>query len=252
MTTGRSSKLVPGGYISLQQADTDRLNNQAQQSAVRVAQANLEAQQAQVQVLRQQKAYQRVLAPFDGVVTQRNIDNGSLVQADAASGTSLFALARTDTIRIQLYVPQDQAFGLAPGVEALVRVPEIPGRAFPGKVARTADALAPNTRTLLVEIEVPNPDQALTPGVYCSVELRIPRRTPSLIVPSEAVIFNRNGLHVAVVEDGAANIRKINAVRELGTEVEVDDGVRAGDKVILNPPVNLGQGSKVGVASPQQ
>ena len=101
-----------------------------------------------------------------------------------------------------------QAFGLAPGVDAVVRVPEIPDRTFPGKVTRIADALQPGTRTLLTEIDIPNPDGALTPGIYCTVELHIPRKTPSLLVPADAIIFNADGLHVAVVEDGVVHFRK--------------------------------------------
>jgi multidrug efflux pump subunit AcrA (membrane-fusion protein) len=121
-----------------------------------------------------------VVAPFDGVITQRNIDVGSLVQADATSGTFMFTLMHSDVMRIQLYVPQDEAFGVAPGTQAVVRVPEMPGRDFPGTVTRIADALQPGSRTLLTEIDVPNPDHALSPGVYCNVELKIPRKTPSL------------------------------------------------------------------------
>jgi multidrug efflux pump subunit AcrA (membrane-fusion protein) len=136
-------------------------------------------------------------------------------------------------------VPQDQAFGLDPGVEAVVRVPEIPDRTFPGKVTRIANALQPGTRTLLTEIDVPNPDGALSPGVYCSVELHIPRKVPSLIIPSDAIVFDGDGLHVAVMENGTAHFRKITVTRDFGTSVEVRDGVKAGDQVILNPPVDL-------------
>lgn len=245
VTYQRDIPLVSQGFVSTQQGDVDRLTFAARESDVRTAEAAIKAQREQVKVLRQQKDYQRVTAPFDGVVTQRNIDNGSLVQADATSGTPLFTLSRGDVMRIQLYVPQDAAIGLAPGVAAQVRVPEIPGRTFPGKVARLADALQPNTRTLLTEIDVPNPDGALTPGIYCTVELRIPRRTPSFIVPGEAVVFNREGMRVAVAQDGAAQFRKITLVRDLGTEVEVSAGVKAGDEVILNPPVDLAGGGKV-------
>ncbi len=151
----------------------------------------------------------------------------------------------SDVIRIQLYVPQDEAFGLSPGVDAVVRVPEMPGRDFPGTVTRIADALQPGTRTLLTEIDVPNPDHALSPGTYCTVELKIPRKTPSLIVPSEAIIFNRDGLSVAVVEDGIARIHALTVVRDFGTTVEVSAGVKDGDQVILNPPVDLTDGHKV-------
>jgi RND family efflux transporter MFP subunit len=245
VTWGRDKKLVGQGWVTLEQGDTDRLTLQAREAAVAVAAANITAQEAQLRVLNQQKAYQSVVAPFDGVITQRNVDIGSLVQADATSGTFLFTLMHSDTIRIQLYVPQDEAFGLAPGVEAVVRVPEMPGRDFPGTVTRIADALQPGTRTLLTEIDVPNPDHALSPGIYCTVGLKIPRKTPSLMVPSESIIFNREGLSVAVVEDGVARIHPITVVRDFGTTVEVSAGVKDGDQVILNPPVDLTDGRKV-------
>ena len=146
-------------------------------------------------------------------------------------------------------MPQDAAFGVAPGVDAVVRVPELPDREFPGTVTRIADALQTGTRTLLTEIDIPNPDGALRSGIYCTVELKIPRKTPSFVVPADAIIFNRNGLQVAVVEDGKAEIRKVRVTRDLGTRVEVDAGVKAGDQVILNPPVNLPEGGKVRVAA---
>jgi RND family efflux transporter MFP subunit len=246
-TWNRDSRLVQQGDLSQQQGDVDRLNLEAQQAAVAVAAANVQAQTAQLQVLRQQKAYLSVLAPFNGIVTQRKVDVGDLVQGDATSGSFLFAVMQTDTIRIQLYVPQTEAFGVVPGIEAVLRVPEMPDRTIPGKVTRTANALQLDTRTLLTEIDVPNSDQALSPGLYCTVELRIPRKTPSLIVPSDAIIFNRNGLSIAVVEDGIARIRPINVVRDLGTTVEVDRGVKDGDQVILTPPVDLTDGRKVNI-----
>jgi RND family efflux transporter MFP subunit len=247
VTWDRDKKLVQQGWFTQQQGDTDRLTLEARVAAVAVASANITAQQAQLQVLNQTKTYQSVVAPFDGVITQRNVDVGTLVQADAASGTFMFALAHSEVIRIQLYVPQDDAMGVAPGTQAVVRVPEIPGRDFSGQVTRIADALQPGTRTLLTEIDVPNPDRALSPGMYCRVELKIPRKTPSLIVPSEAIIFNRNGLSVAVVEDGVVHLRKITSVRDFGTSVEVSAGVAEGDKVVLNPQVDLADGNKVTV-----
>jgi RND family efflux transporter MFP subunit len=249
VTWGRNKKLVQDGWVTLQQGDTDRLNLQARDAAVAVAAANITAQEAQLRVLHQQKAYQRVVAPFDGVITQRNVDVGSLVQADATNGAFLFTLMNSDTIRIQLYVPQDEAFGLGAGVQAAVRVPEIPGRDFPGTVTRIANALQPGTRTLLTEIDVPNPDHALSPGIYCTVELKIPRKTASLVVPSESIIFNREGLSVAVVEDGVARIHPITVVRDFGTTIEVSAGVKDGDQVILNPPIDLADGHKVKIRS---
>jgi RND family efflux transporter MFP subunit len=248
VTNGRDSKLVKQGWLTLQQGDNDRLTLAAQKAAVGVAQSNIAAQEAQIRILEQEKAYQRVVAPFDGVITQRNIDNGSLVQSGS---TFMFTLMHPDVIRTQVYVPQDEAFGLGPGVDAVVRVPEIPGRTYPGKVMRIASALQPGSRTLLTEIDVPNPDGALSPGIYCTIELFIPRKTPSMIIPSDAVVFDRDGLHVAVVENGSAHLMKIAIVRDFGTEVEVHDGVKPGDQVILNPMVNLVEGSKVAVRKAQ-
>jgi RND family efflux transporter MFP subunit len=247
VTWNRDDPLVEKGWVTPQQGDTDRLNLQAREASVAVAEANIKAQDALLLVLHQQKIYQTVVAPFDGVITQRNIDIGSLVTADATSGTFLFTLMHSDVLRIQLYVPQDEAFGIGPGVVAIVHVPEVPGRDFPGTVARTADALQPGSRTLLTEIDVPNPDHALSPGVYCTVELKIPRKTPSMIVPSEAIIFNRDGLSVAVVENGVARIHPVTVVRDFGTTVEVSAGVKEGDQVILNPPVDFIDGQKVQV-----
>jgi RND family efflux transporter MFP subunit len=247
VTSDRIGTLVKQGWATTQLGDTDRLSLEAQDAAVGVAQANIEAQQSMIRVLTQQKAYQRVIAPFDGVITQRAVDVGSLVQAGS---TFMFTLMHSHIVRTQVFVPQDQAFGLAPGVKAVVRVPEMPDRTFPGEVTRIADALQQGTRTLLAEIDVPNPDGALTPGIYCTVELQIPRKTPSLLVPANAIIFNRDGLQVAVVQNGVAHIQKISVARDLGTQVEVHDGVKAGDQVILNPTVDLMDGTQVRPRAP--
>lgn len=250
VTWDRDGPLVKEGWLTAQQGTTDVQTLKAQEAAVSVAQANVVAEQAQLQVLHQQKLYQSVVAPFDGVITQRNVDVGSLVQADTTSGTFMFTLQQGNVIRTQVFVPQDEAFGLKPGIDAVVHVPEIPDRAFPGKVTRIADALQPGSRTLLTEIDIPNPDGALASGVYCTVELHIPRKTPSFKVSADAVIFNANGLQVAVVENGVVHLRKISVVRDLGSEVEVNSGVKAGDQVILNPAVDVTDGSKVHIRPP--
>jgi RND family efflux transporter MFP subunit len=247
VTNARDSNLVKRGWLTLQQGDNDRLTLAAQQAAVGVAQSNIAAQEAQIKILDQEKAYQRVVAPFDGVVTQRNIDNGSLV---SSGSTLMYTMMHSDVIRVQLFVPQDEAFGVAPGVDAVVHVPEIPGRSFPGKVTRIANALQPGSRTLLTEVDLPNPDGVLSPGIYCTVELHIPRKTQSLVVPADAVVFDQNGLHVAVVVNGTVHLQKISIARDFGTEVEVREGVKPGDQVILNPMVNLADGSKVAPQKP--
>ena len=242
---GRDAVLVRQGWATQQQGDTDRLNLAAQTQAADANAATIKAQQAQIEVLQQQKAYQRVVAPFDGVITQRNIDVGSLVQADATSGTFMFAIAHGNIMRIQLFVPQEAAVGVKPGVTAIVRVAEIPGHPFLGQVTRIADALDPGTRTLLTEIDVPNADGELSPGMYSTVELQIPRKAPSLIVPDAAVVFDAQGVYVFLVENGVARQHQITEIRDLGTEMEVSEGVKAGDLAVVNPPVDLEDGKKV-------
>jgi RND family efflux transporter MFP subunit len=250
VTWDRDAALLKQGWVTQQQGDTDRLTLAARQQAAAAAEETIKSQRAQLQVLQQQKVYQQVVAPFDGVVTRRNIDVGSLVQADATSGTFMFTLTQSDVMRIQLYVPQDAAIGVKAGIDAVVRIPELPGRTFPGTVTRTADALDPTTRTLLTEIDVPNPDAILDTGIYCTVELKVPRITPSLIVPASAIIFNDAGLQVLVADHDVAHIHKITEARDLGTEIEVSDGIAAGDQVVLNPPIDLGEGSKITVRAP--
>ncbi len=242
VTNDRDSILVTKGWVTPQQGDTDRLTLDAQHAAVAVAQSNIKAQQALIRVLQQQKAYQSVTAPFDGIITQRNVDAGSLVQAGS---TFMFTLMQSDVIRTQVYVPQDAAFGVVAGVDAVVRVPENPDRTFPGKVTRSAHALAPGTRTLLTEVDIPNPDGALSPGMYVTIELHIPRKTPSIMVPADALVFNGDGVQVAVVDNGTAHFRKVTVARDFGTEVEVRDGIKPDDEVILKPMVTLVDGSKV-------
>jgi len=247
VTWDRDRPLVGQGWATAQQGTIDVQTVKAQQSAVDLAQANVAAQEKLLMMLRQNRDYASVVAPFNGVITQRNVDVGSLVQGNANTGTFMFEIMQRNIIRVFVYVPQDAAVGVAPGVDAIVRVPEIPNRDFPGKVTRIADALQSGTRTLLTEIDIPNADYALAPGVYCTVELQIPRRTPSFVVPAEAIIFDRDGLQVAVADDGRAEIRKLGVTRDFGTWVEADTGVRAGEHVILNPPVTLADGSKVQV-----
>jgi RND family efflux transporter MFP subunit len=248
ITWNRDRPLVAEGWTTRQQGSIDQQNLKALESAVGAAQDAVTAQEALLRTLEQQKKYQSVVAPFDGVVTQRNIDVGSLVQADATSGTFMFTLMQTGTIRTFVYVPQDQSIGVKPGIGAVVDIPELPGRRFPGKVTRIADALQPDTRTLLTEIDVPNPDGVLRPGMYCTVELHIPREAARLVVPADAIVFDSSGVHVAVYENGVARFRKVDIVHDLGTQVEVSDGVKAGDLVIRSPAVNLADGNRVQMA----
>jgi RND family efflux transporter MFP subunit len=245
MTWERDRPLVKEGWVTQQQGTTDVQTLRAQEANLAAAQHNVSAQENLLKMLRRNRGYANVVAPFDGVITQRNVDVGTLVQGNINSGTFLFEIMQTDVIRVFVYVPQDAAFGVVAGIDAVVRVPEIPDREFVGKVTRTAEALQSGTRTLLTEIDLANPEGALPPGIYCTVELRVPRRTPSFVVPADAIIFSRDGLQVAVFNNGRAEFRKLAETRDLGTRVEVDAGVKAGERVILQPPVTLDEGSKV-------
>jgi RND family efflux transporter MFP subunit len=249
VTWDRDRPLVGQGWATQQQGTIDVQTLRAQEAAVNLARANVTAQEKLLTMLHQNRDYASVAAPFNGVITQRNIDVGSLVQGNANTGTFMFEIMQRDVIRVFVYVPQDAAVGVAPGVDAIVRVPEIPNREFRGKVTRIADALQSGTRTLLTEIDIPNSDGALSPGIYCTVELEIPRKTPSFVVPAEAIIFNRDGLQVAVAHGDKAEIRKLAVARDFGTWVEADAGVTSGEQVILNPPVNLINGGKVQIRS---
>jgi RND family efflux transporter MFP subunit len=241
----RTSRLVMEGWNSRQQGDTDRTTLQTQSAAVRVAQANILAQVAQVNRLVELTGFERVVAPFDGVITSRQVDVGTLVTADQSSGTPLFAIARTDVLRVQVYVPQEDFFGIKDGAQATVTVPQLPGRVFHGTVARNAGALATDTRTLLVEVDVDNKDQALSAGLYGIVHFDEARDRPVITVPSEAVIFNKDGLNAAVVDNGHAMLRHLTVLHDDGAQLEVNGGLQPGDRIILNPPADLVPGMKV-------
>ena len=178
VTWDRDRPLVNQGWATQQQGTVDIQTVKADEAAVGAAQQNVAAQENLLKQLRQNRSYALVVAPFDGVITQRNVDVGSLVQGNATSGTFMFEIMQMDVIRVFVYVPQEAAFGVAPGVDAVVRVPELPDREFAGKVTRIADAQQSGTRTLLTEIDIPNPDAALRSGVYCFVELKDSAQDP--------------------------------------------------------------------------
>jgi RND family efflux transporter MFP subunit len=244
-TNARTSQLVVQGWQSKQQGDQDRLTYDAQSAALKVAQANYKAQQAQVSRLEELTGFEKVIAPFDGVVTARDVDVGSLVTADVSSGTPLFSIVRSDILRVQVYVPQDSVFGIKDGEDAQVLVPELPGRTFHGTVARNAQALQAGTRTLLTEVDVDNKDGTLLPGVYCTVRLAVPRPQPVVTVPSQAIIFDKTGLSVAVYENGVARLRHLDVLADNGAEVEIRSGLKPDDQIILNPPIGLIDGMRV-------
>jgi RND family efflux transporter MFP subunit len=245
VTSARTSQLVVKGVSSAQQGDQDRLTFASETAALAVARANVVVQQAAVTRLAQLTDFEQITAPFDGVITSRLIDVGSLVTADANSGTPLFSIDRTDVLRVRVYVPQTDYFGIKDGDRATVTVPELPDRVFEGKVARNARTLAAGTRTLLTEVDVNNKDGVLTAGLYGIVHFQVRRSNPVVLIPSQAVIFNKDGLSAAVVSNGKVELRKLELEADNGVNVEVRIGLRPGDRVILSPPANITDGMRV-------
>jgi len=241
-TAQRSGALVQRGWVTAQQFDQDRLTEAARAADVRAAQASLAA-------IRQRRSYLTVVAPFAGVVTARNIEVGDLVSADTTTARPMFSVARTDKVRVQVYVPQDMAEGLKNGVAASISVPEMPGRAFKAVVARTAQALDATSRTLLAEVDIDNPHNVLTIGTYVRVHFNLVSPTPHVRLDSNALIYDADGLRVAVVKNDHAQFVPVRIVRDFGAEVEIGQGLKGGETVILNPPVALKDGGAVHVAA---
>ncbi|MDQ2802574.1 MAG: efflux RND transporter periplasmic adaptor subunit [Pseudomonadota bacterium] len=258
MTKFRLTTLAGQGYETKQNADTASSNFAVQtagvanaEAGVAVALANLKAQQATANRLQSLTAFERVIAPFDGVITARNVDTGDLLTSDSSGGTPMFSIARDDLLRIAVYVPQSSAIGIHDGLQARVAVPEMPGRVFTGHVARSSVALQAASRSMLTEVDVPNPAGALRPGLFVTVVFAIPREAPDVVVPDEALVFNAKGLQVVTVEpDDTIRFRNVAVYRDFGTSAELRDGLQGGETLVLSPPTELADGSKVRVAKP--
>ncbi len=208
--------------------------------------AVVSSQEANVKRLLQLVAFEKVTAPFDGVVTARNTDIGALINAgNGGSAQELFRVATTDKLRVFISVPQTHSRTAIPGVNAELTLSEFPGRRFPGKIARTANSIDASTRTLLTEVDIDNTAGTLLPGAYAEVHLKLPTQTPALMLPVTALIFRAEGLRVAIVRDGKADLVTVTLGRDFGTVVEVTSGLTDHDQVIVSPPDSLSSGSKV-------
>jgi RND family efflux transporter MFP subunit len=260
LTFARSDDLVKKGFDTYQNHDNQQANVSSQQAnvanakaGVKVAEANIEAQQATVNRLRTLAEFESVRAPFDGVVTVRNIDVGDLVNADTGGGTPMFTMVRDDVLRVSVHVPQSLAIAMREGLDAKVQVAELPGRTFAGKVARSAGALLSSSRTLTVEVDVDNAAHILRAGLFVNVSFAIPREHPNVVVPAEALIFNQQGLRVAVInEDKSVHLQPVTVYRDFGATIELSDGLRGGESIVLSPPTSLQEGGKVKVTSEQK
>jgi RND family efflux transporter MFP subunit len=212
--------------------------------------ANLAAADANVQRLRQTEGFKRVVAPFAGVITRRSVDVGDLVDAGGGTGRTLFVLTQTDPLRVYVNVPQSYAQLIKPGQKVVVTQSELPGQRFTGEVARTAASLDAGTRTMQVEIALPNRDGVLLPGAYVQVQLPL-QSSASMTIPSNALLIRAEGIRVASLDpQGVVKLRPVKVGRNLGETVEVLDGVKPKDVLVLNPSDSLADGDKVAVAPP--
>ena len=214
-------------------------------------QATVAADEANIDQLNALEAFKLVRAPFDGIVTARDIDIGAYVAA--GSGTQLFRVARTSPLRIYVNVPQESAQLVKIGVEGDLTVPEFPGRTFPARVTNAAGAVDPISRSLQTELQIPNETGELLPGAYAEVSLRLNGDRGLVTIPSNAWLFQREGATVGVVHpDGKVEIRKVTIYLNLGDKLEISQGLSDSDQVIVNPSDGLANGMKVSVIGPDQ
>ncbi len=233
-------KLNQRGVVSRQENDQYQTQYQSKvanvhalEKAIAVQRSNIAAAEANLSRLQEMEGYRMVKAPFDGVVTLRNVDVGALVNSGS---TLLYRIAQTATVRTYVNVPQVNSSSIRAGQPATLRVSNLPGRVFPGKVERTANSLDPASRTLLVEVHAPNPEGLLMPGMYAQVDLSSPRSNPPLLVPADALIVRPDGTSVAVLKaDHTVHLQKIVPGRDYGDRLEILSGLNEGDTIIPNP-----------------
>ncbi|HEY3454615.1 MAG TPA: efflux RND transporter periplasmic adaptor subunit [Bryobacteraceae bacterium] len=243
ITAARYNHLFTTDSVSKQDVD-----NAVQAAAARSAEVT--SAQANVSRLEQLVAYEKVYAPFDGVITARNVDVGALVNADAnTTGKELFHLASNTTLRVYINVPEIYSHAAKPGGTANLTLSEFPGRQFHGVVVRNAKAIDINSRTLLVEVDVKNPTGELLPGSYASVHLKLPSKTEAVTVPTNTLLFRSEGLRVALVRNGRVELAPVTFGRDYGDKVEVVSGLHPQDAVIVNPNDSIVSGEQVHTAN---
>jgi RND family efflux transporter MFP subunit len=250
LTASRWENLVRRGAVSRQENDQYQAQFQAQAAnvqalnrAVEASKANLAAAQANVGRLSEMQGYLKVRAPFAGVITVRNVDVGALVNNGS---TMLFRIAQTNLLRTYVNAPQANAPDIHTGLTAVLDTPELPERKFTGTVTRTSNALDPTSRTLLVEVQVPNPEGKLLPGMYVDVDFRLPRQDPPLLLPSDTLLVRPEGTLVAVIRAGnTVHFQPVEVGRDYGNQIEILSGLSEGQLVAANPNDAVQEGVQV-------
>jgi len=209
--------------------------------------AIVQADQAAVDQYAALVSFEKVYAPFDGVITARNTDIGDLINSGSSTGvkTDLFHIVQPGTLRVYVNVPEEYSRGIKVGMTADLALAEFPGRTFQGNLVRTADAINMTTRTLLVEIDVANPTNTLLTGSYAEVHFKIPTQGSTFIIPVNTLIFRSEGLRVGVVKDGKATLTTVTPGHDFGNEIEIVAGLKPEDQIIINPPDSIVTGQQV-------
>jgi RND family efflux transporter MFP subunit len=244
-TAQRYQDLLKTDAVSKQEVDNYTADYAAKQAMVNSAEAN-------VTRLQELESFKHVYAPFSGVITQRNVDIGTLINAGAGS-KAMFDLAKTDTLRVYVSVPQSYAPSMRAGLKACLELSEFPDRKFCGQVMRTADAVDPNTRTLLTEVDVPNHSGTLLQGEYAQVYFDLAHSGGRLALPINALLFRPEGTMAATVgADSRLTLKKLLIGRDFGDSVEILQGVAIEDAIVINPPDSLEDGEQVMVSAPDE
>jgi RND family efflux transporter MFP subunit len=240
ITKNRYQDLLKSHAVSQQDADNAAGSYNANKSIV-------ESNQANVKRLQTLQSFEKIYAAFDGVVTARNIDIGDLINSGNSGGvkTDLFHISQVGTLRVYVNVPEAYSQGVKVGMTPYIALAEFPGRRFKGTLVRTADAINLTTRTLLIEIDVPNPTGKLFTGSYAEVHLSVPAQFSTFLIPVNTLIFRSEGLHVGVVKDGKVELTAVTPGHDLGNQIEIVTGLKADDQVIVNPPDSLVSGQQV-------
>jgi RND family efflux transporter MFP subunit len=248
VTDQRTAKLVQQGWSSAEQGDTDHLTAASRDAALAVAKANVTAQQAAVARLQELIKFEQITAPFDGVVTQRTVNIGDLVNAGGNAGTPMFQVSDIHRMRIYVNVPQAFLGELKPGIKATLHLPGIE-ETFEATLAATANAVIPNSRTALVELDADNPQGKLWPGAFAEVQFHIPSDPNTLRIPVTALVFGAQGMRVAALDaNDRIALKPVKIGRNLGNQVEIAAGVALADRLIDNPTESTQTGDVVQVA----
>jgi RND family efflux transporter MFP subunit len=243
ITKNRYEGLLKSNAVSQQDVDNAVGTYNANKSIV-------EADQSNVKQLEAMQSFEKIYAPFDGIITARNTDVGALVDSGSAGGvkTDLFHLSQVDRLRVYVNVPEEYSQATTSGLSAELTLSEFPGNIFTGKLVRTSQAINFDTRTLLAEIDVTNPTRKLLSGSYAEVHFKVPGTVSTYVLPTETLLFRKEGLRVAIVKDSKAQLLVVTAGRDFGNTIEIISGLKGNESVIVSPPDSTVDGEKVQLA----